>query len=559
MNTVAQVSNLDELLRSKCVHFNLHAPALVECAVRRGEVRLDARGAVVGYTAPHTGRSPKDKFIVRDAITQDKVDWGSVNQPMEPEVFDALYGRVIAYLQGREMFVQDLHSGADSAYRLPVRVINQFAWHNLFVRQLFMRPNAEEIASHAPEFTVLAVPEFHADPKRDGTNSDAFILLNFTRRIVLIGGRSYAGEMKKSIFSAMNFLLPPRDVFPMHCSANVGHDGVTALFFGLSGTGKTTLSADPSRRLIGDDEHGWSAEGVFNFEGGCYAKCIRLSQENEPQIWNAIRFGSVLENVVLHPQTNLPDYDDESLTENTRVAYPVDFIENCVVPGMGGHPRNVVFLTADAFGVLPPISRLTPEQAMYHFLSGYTAKVAGTETGVKEPQATFSTCFGAPFMPRPPRVYAEMLGRRLRDHSTHCWLVNTGWQGGEYGVGERMALPYTRAMVDAAVEGDLDKVDFKIESAFGLSIPKECPGVVAQMLDPRNAWKDKAAYDKLAADLRDRFVKNFERFDAPVEVKAAGPRAQPSNLERRRKQPGRIRRLWPNGRYLERDPSQPSM
>ena len=559
MNSSTQVSDLGKLLRSERVHFNLHVPALVECAVRRGEVRLDARGAVVGYTAPHTGRSPRDKFIVRDEITQDKVDWGAVNQPMEPEVFDALYDRVIAHLQGRELFVQDLHSGADPAYRLPVRVINQFAWHNLFVRQLFVRPNAEEIASHAPEFTVLAVPEFHADPERDGTNSDAFILLNFTRRMVLIGGTSYAGEIKKSIFSAMNFLLPPRNVFPMHCSANVGHDGVTALFFGLSGTGKTTLSADPSRRLIGDDEHGWSAEGVFNFEGGCYAKCIRLSQKNEPQIWNAIRFGSVLENVVLHPQTNLPDYDDESLTENTRVAYPVDFIENCVVPGIGGHPRNVVFLTADAFGVLPPISRLTPEQAMYHFLSGYTAKVAGTETGVKEPQATFSTCFGAPFMPRPPRVYAEMLGRRLRDHSTHCWLVNTGWQGGEYGVGERMALPHTRAMVDAAVEGDLDKVDFEIESAFGLNIPKSCTGVAAEMLNPRNAWKDKTAYDKLAAELRDRFAKNFEKFDAPVEVKNAGPEAQSLIAEKSRKRPGRIHRLQPNGRYLERTPNQPSM
>jgi len=526
MNTSAQVSDLGKVLRSERVHFNLHAPALVECAVRRGEVRLDARGAVVGYTAPHTGRSPKDKFIVRDEITRDTVEWGAVNQPVEPEIFDALYNRVIDYLHGRELFVQDLYSGADHAYRLPIRVINQFAWHSLFVRQLFIRPSGEEIASHTPEFTVLAVPEFHADPKRDGTNSDAFILLNFARRMVLIGGTSYAGEMKKCIFSVMNFLLPPRNVLPMHCSANVGHDGVTALFFGLSGTGKTTLSADPSRRLIGDDEHGWSVEGVFNFEGGCYAKCIRLSQENEPQIWNAIRFGCVLENVVLNSRTSLPDYNDESLTENTRAAYPVDFIENCVVPGMGGHPRNVVFLTADAFGVLPPISRLTPEQAMYHFLSGYTARVAGTETGVKEPQATFSTCFGAPFIPRFPRTYAEMLGRRLREHSARCWLVNTGWQGGQYGVGERMALPYTRAMVDAAVEGDLDKAGFEIETAFGLIIPKACPGVPAKMLDPRNAWKDKAAYDQLAAEVRDRFAKNFEKFDAPADVKAAGPTAQ---------------------------------
>ncbi len=540
MNASIQIDDLGKLLRSDRVHFNLQAPALVECAVRRSEVRLDARGALVGYTAPHTGRSPKDKFIVRDEITRESVDWGVVNQPLEPEVFDALYDRVIDYLHGRELFVQDLYSGADSAYRLPIRVVNQFAWHSLFARQLFVRPSAEDIASHLPEFTVLAVPEFHADPKRDGTHSDAFILLNFTRRIVLIGGTSYAGEMKKSIFSAMNFLLPPRNVLPMHCSANVGHDGVSALFFGLSGTGKTTLSADPSRRLIGDDEHGWGAEGVFNFEGGCYAKCIRLSQKNEPQIWNAIRFGSVLENVVLHPHTSLPDYDDESLTENTRAAYPVDFIENCVVPGIGGHPRNVVFLTADAFGVLPPISRLTPEQAMYHFLSGYTAEVAGTETGITEPQATFSTCFGAPFMPRPPKIYAEMLGRRLREHSAQCWLVNTGWQGGQYGVGERMALPHTRAMVNAAVEGDLDNVPFEIEAAFGFSIPKACPGVPAKMLNPRNAWKDKAAYDRAAAELRDRFVKNFEKFDAPAEVKAAGPSTRLLSGRTRPKRPARV-------------------
>jgi len=540
MNASIQIDDLGKLLRSDRVHFNLQAPALVECAVRRSEVRLDARGALVGYTAPHTGRSPKDKFIVRDEITRESVDWGVVNQPLEPEVFDALYDRVIDYLHGRELFVQDLYSGADSAYRLPIRVVNQFAWHSLFARQLFVRPSAEDIASHLPEFTVLAVPEFHADPKRDGTHSDAFILLNFTRRIVLIGGTSYAGEMKKSIFSAMNFLLPPRNVLPMHCSANVGHDGVSALFFGLSGTGKTTLSADPSRRLIGDDEHGWGAEGVFNFEGGCYAKCIRLSQKNEPQIWNAIRFGSVLENVVLHPHTSLPDYDDESLTENTRAAYPVDFIENCVVPGIGGHPRNVVFLTADAFGVLPPISRLTPEQAMYHFLSGYTARVAGTETGITEPQATFSTCFGAPFMPRPPKIYAEMLGRRLREHSAQCWLVNTGWQGGQYGVGERMALPHTRAMVNAAVEGDLDNVPFEIEAAFGFGIPKACPGVPAKMLNPRNAWKDKAAYDRAAAELRDRFVKNFEKFDAPAEVKAAGPSTRLLSGRTRPKRPARV-------------------
>ncbi len=523
MATVVHFGDVAKLLQGSRVHFNLQAPELVEFAVARGEVQLTDKGAVVGYTAPRTGRSPKDKFIVRDAITSDKVDWGTVNQAVEPGVFDALYDRVTYFLEGRELFVQDLFCGADPAYRLPIRIINQFAWHNLFVRQLFVRPDAEELAAHKPEFTVICAPEFRADAERDGINSEVFILLDFTRRIVLIGGTAYAGEMKKCIFSVMNFLLPQRDVFPMHCSANIGKDGVTALFFGLSGTGKTTLSADPTRRLIGDDEHGWSADGIFNFEGGCYAKCIKLSEKNEPQIYRAIRFGCVLENVVIEPGSRVPNYDDESLTENTRAAYPVDFIENCVIPGIGGHPKNMVFLTADAFGVLPPISRLTPQQAMYHFLSGYTAKVAGTEAGVKEPTATFSTCFGAPFMPLPPRVYAEMLGKRLSQHSAQCWLVNTGWQGGQYGVGQRMKLAYTRAMVDSAVEGRLAKAEFEKESAFGLSIPKSCGGVPAEILNPRNSWADKAAYDRMATELRERFARNFQKFDAPPEVKAAGP------------------------------------
>ncbi len=522
MATAMHISDVAELLHGDRVHFNLHAPALVEHAVARREVQLGARGAVVARTG-RTGRSPKDKFTVRDEITSGKVAWGVVNQPIQPQVSDALYERVVQYLESRELFVQDLFSGADPAYRLPVRFVNELAWHNLFVRQLFLRPNAYELKNHRPEFTVIAAPNFRADPGRDGTNSEAFILVNFSRRTVLIGGTDYAGEMKKAIFGIMNFLLPQRNVFPMHCSANVGHDGVTALFFGLSGTGKTTLSADPWRRLIGDDEHGWSPEGVFNFEGGCYAKCIKLSEKNEPQIFNAIRFGCVLENVVLDPVTHVPDYNDGSLTENTRAAYPVDFIDNCVIPGVGGHPRNVVFLTADAFGVLPPIARLTPEQAMYHFLSGYTAKLAGTESGVTEPQATFSTCFGAPFMPLPPKVYAEMLGRRLREHNAQCWLVNTGWQGGPVGVGHRMEIPYTRAMVDAAVEGTLIHADFEIEPAFGLSIPKTCPGVRLEVLKPRNAWRDKAAYDKAAADLRNRFAENFEKFDVPAEIRVAGP------------------------------------
>ena len=524
MATTMHISDVGELLNSGRTHFNLSPASLVEHSIRRGEARLASNGAIVGYTN-RTGRSPKDKFLVKDALTSGNVAWGAVNQPFDSDKFDALYDRVMEHLQGRELFVQDLFCGADPAYRLPIRVINEYAWHNLFVRQLFLRPTAAELKQHHAEFTVISAPEFRVDPKRDGVNSEVFVVLNFARKTVLIGGTSYAGEMKKSIFSVMNYLLPQRNVFPMHCSANIGRDGVSALFFGLSGTGKTTLSADPSRQLIGDDEHGWSANGVFNFEGGCYAKCIKLSKKNEPQICNALRFGCVLENVTLDANGE-PDYNDDSKTENTRAAYPVDFIDNAVIPGIGGHPKNVVFLTADAFGVLPPIAKLSPEQAMYHFLSGYTAKVAGTEAGVKEPQATFSTCFGSPFLPLPPKVYAEMLGRRLREHNAQCWLVNTGWQGGPYGVGKRMDIPYTRAMVDAAVEGHLVHADFEIEPTFGFSIPKTCPGVPSRVLRPRESWSDKAAYDKAAEDLCNRFAKNFENFDAPAEVKAAGPRAQ---------------------------------
>ena len=524
MSTVLQTPDVSQLLGQKNVHRNLHAAQLVEAALRRGEAELGARGSLVAETGKRTGRSPKDKFLVRDAVTENKVDWGSVNLPISAPVFDALYERVLDYLADKELFVQDLFCGADPKYRLPIQVINEYAWHNLFVRQLFIRPTAEELRTHKPEFTIVCAPSFLADPRRDGTNSEAFVIVNFTKKLVLIGGTQYAGEMKKSIFGIMNFLLPGRNVFPMHCSANAGQDGVTALFFGLSGTGKTTLSADPKRRLIGDDEHGWSPTDIFNFEGGCYAKCIHLSAETEPQIYSALGFGSVLENVVLDPGTRQPDYYDDSKTENTRAAYPVEFIENAVIPGTGGHPKNVIFLTADAFGVLPPVSKLTPEQAMYHFLSGYTAKVAGTEAGVEGAQATFSTCFGAPFMPLPPKVYAEMLGQRLRKHNAQCWLVNTGWQGGPYGVGKRMSLPYTRAMIDALVEGKLVNVEYEVEPAFGLNIPKSCPGVPSEILAPRNSWKDKAAYDKAAADLSARFAKNFEKFDAPPEVKAAGPK-----------------------------------
>jgi phosphoenolpyruvate carboxykinase (ATP) len=524
MSSVLQTPEVAQLLGQDKVHRNLFPAPLTEAALRRGEAELAAGGSLVAETGKRTGRSPKDKFTIKDALTENKVAWGSANQPFPPDKFDALYERVLDYLKGKELFVQDLFSGADPKYRLPIQVINEYAWHNLFVRQLFIRPTAEELKTHKPEFTILSAPSFKADPQRDGTNSEVFVLINFSKKLALIGGTEYAGEMKKSIFGVMNFILPERNVFPMHCSANIGADGVSALFFGLSGTGKTTLSADPGRRLIGDDEHGWSASGVFNFEGGCYAKCIRLSAENEPQIYNALHFGSVLENVVLDPVTRIPDYDDDTKTENTRAAYPVEYIHNAVIPGFGGHPKNVVFLTADAFGVLPPVSKLTPQQAMYHFMSGYTAKVAGTEAGVTEPQATFSTCFGAPFMPLPPKVYAEMLGRRLRQHNAQCWLVNTGWQGGPYGIGKRMSLPYTRAMVNALVEGKLANVEFEIDPAFGLSLPKSCPGVPPELLNPRNSWKDKAAYDKMAADLSARFAKNFEQFDALPEVKAAGPK-----------------------------------
>ncbi|HUQ49651.1 MAG TPA: phosphoenolpyruvate carboxykinase (ATP) [Terriglobales bacterium] len=517
-------NDLGSLFSGKNVHRNLQPGALVETSIRRNETRMCANGAIVGETGKRTGRSPKDKFIVKDALTADKVNWGNVNQPFSPEQFDALYKRVIEFLKSKDaLFSQQLFAGADTKYRLPIQVINQYAWHNLFVRQLFVRPTADELKTHTAEFTVIGAPEFEADPKRDGTNSETFIITDFTRKIILVGGTKYAGELKKSIFGVMNFILPQRNVFPMHCSANVGKDGVSALFFGLSGTGKTTLSADATRGLIGDDEHGWSESGIFNFEGGCYAKCIKLSKENEPQIWNAIRFGSVLENVTMDPETRVPDYDDQSKTENTRCAYPVEYIDNAVIPGIGLHPKNVVFLTADAFGVLPPISKLTPDQAMYHFLSGYTAKLAGTELGVTEPQPNFSTCFGSPFMPLPPKVYAEMLGKRLAEHGAQCWLVNTGWSGGAYGVGKRMSLPYTRAMIHAALDGGLKDSQFETDSAFGLSIPKAVPGVPSEVLNPRNTWADKNAYDKQANDLAEKFAKNIEKFDVPEHIRAAGP------------------------------------
>jgi phosphoenolpyruvate carboxykinase (ATP) len=526
MGAATVATDLRILIEGPHVHRNLSTPQLVEASIARGEASLAANGALVALTGARTGRSPKDKFIVEDDQTRDRIHWGKVNQRFDSDKFEALLERVIRHMAERDLYVMDLYAGADPDYRLPITVIAEYAWHALFVKQLFVRPQPSDFEHHAAKFTVIAAPEFEAIPARDGTKSSTFILTDFTRKIVLIGGTKYAGEMKKSIFGVLNFLLPQQDVFPMHCSANVGTDGDTALFFGLSGTGKTTLSADPARRLIGDDEHGWSPAGIFNFEGGCYAKCVDLSEEEEPQIYRAIRFGAVLENVVIDPVTRVPVYSDIRYTENTRAAYPVEYIENAVIPGTGGHPRNVLFLTADAFGVLPPIAKLTPDQAMYHFLSGYTAKLAGTEAGLgSEPVPEFSTCFGAPFLPLPPRIYAEMLGRRLREHHAQCWLVNTGWTGGAFGTGKRMSLKHTRAIVHAVLNGSLSKAEYATESAFGLSIPLSCPEVPAEVLNPRNAWPDKHAYDKQAHMLAAKFAENFAKFDVPETIRAAGPKA----------------------------------
>jgi len=504
---------------------NLTVPEIYEQAVRRGEVQLTAPGPFNAITTPHTGRSPLDKFIVREASTENDVLWGKINQPFEESRFDALHQKVIAYLNKRPaIFTRDLYACADLAYRMPVRFVSSSAWHMLFVNNMFIRPRAEELANFEPEFTVLHVPEMQADPKKDGTRSGTFIILHLAKKIALIGGTRYAGELKKSIFTALNYLLPKQGVLSMHCSANVGADRRTALFFGLSGTGKTTLSADPSRALIGDDEHGWSDQGVFNLEGGCYAKVIKLSQEAEPDIWAAThRFGTVLENVVLNPDRSL-NLDSEEITENTRSAYPIYFNANTDPDGAAGHPNHIVFLSADAWGVLPPIAKLTAEQAMYYFLSGYTAKLAGTERGVTTPEATFSACFGEVFMVWNPIKYAEMLAEKIARHKAQAWLVNTGWSGGPYGVGKRMKIAYTRAMVRAAVEGKLD-VFTQTDPVFGVAIPIAVPGVPSEVLVPRNTWADPAAYDRQALELAGRFHQNFKRFEghASAAIKTAGP------------------------------------
>jgi phosphoenolpyruvate carboxykinase (ATP) len=503
-------------------YWNLGAVRLVEKAIQRQEGHLSSNGSLVVRTGQFTGRSPKDKFIVQDEITDSTVQWGSVNQPMSEAHFERLHNRMLTFWHGRDVFVQDCLVGADPAYALPIRVISQCAWHSLFALQLFIRPSRKGAEEHQPQFTILFAPDFQANPLLEGTNSETCIVINFKKKMVLICGTQYAGEMKKSAFTIMNYLLPERGVFPMHCSANQGAAGDVALFFGLSGTGKTTLSADPRRQLIGDDEHGWSDRGVFNFEGGCYAKCIHLSREMEPQIWNAIRFGTVLENVEMDAETRELDFNSDEITENTRAAYPLEYIGNALIPSVGGTPSNVIFLTADAFGVLPPISKLTPEQAMYHFLSGYTAKVAGTERGLgKEPVATFSACFGAPFLPRAASEYASLLGDRLRRSAADCWLVNTGWTGGPYGLGERMKLRYTRAMLNAVLSGELRNVSMTADPVFKVAVPAECPGVPSQFLDARGMWLDRTGYDRSARDLSARFNENFEKFQM-VEREIAG-------------------------------------
>ncbi|HYI49424.1 MAG TPA: phosphoenolpyruvate carboxykinase [Allosphingosinicella sp.] len=501
------------------LHWNLGPALLVEEALKRGEGLLAQDGPLVVRTGKHTGRSAQDKFIVRDAETENNIWWDN-NASIAPEHFAALREDFLAALgERKELFVQDLYGGSQPEHRVRVRVINELAWHSLFIRTLLVRPGIEELAGFEPEFTIIDLPSFRADPTRHGTRSETVIAVNLTERLILIGGTAYAGEMKKSVFGILNYLLPPTGVMPMHCSANIGPKGDTAVFFGLSGTGKTTLSADASRTLIGDDEHGWSDTAVFNFEGGCYAKMIRLSPEAEPEIYATTkRFGTVLENVVMDEKTRILDLDDSSLAENTRGAYPIHFIPNCSAENMGPVPKNVVFLTADAFGVLPPIARLTPEQAMYHFLSGYTAKVAGTEIGVTEPEATFSTCFGAPFMPRFPWVYGNLLKERIARGGVHCWLVNTGWTGGKYGVGSRMPIKATRALLNAALDGSLANVEFRKDPKFGFDVPVSVPGVDSAILNPRDTWADKTDYDATAAKLVRLFTDNFAKFATHVDA-----------------------------------------
>ncbi len=496
------------------VYWDLSVEALYDEIIKRKEGSKSKDGAIVVTTGQHTGRSPNDKFIVKEASCEDKINWGKVNCPISEEKFNILFNRITKYLHGKDLFIQNLYGGADENYKLPVRVITEFAWHSLFAQDLLILPDSPTLHTSNETFTIIDVPGCIATPETDGTNSEVFILINFAKKIVIIGGTNYAGEIKKSVFTILNYLLPEKNVFPMHCSANSGKNNDSAIFFGLSGTGKTTLSADPYRKLIGDDEHGWSENGIFNFEGGCYAKVIRLSEKAEPEIFQTTKmFGTVLENVVMNPITNEIDLNDSSLTENTRAGYPLTFIPNHEPSGIGTHPKNIVMLTCDAFGVMPPISKLTKDQAMYHFLSGYTAKVAGTEKGVgNEPQVTFSTCFGAPFMPLHPTVYATMLGEKMDKHNVNVWLVNTGWSGGPFGIGSRIKIAYTRAMVNSALEGKLQNINTEEDKFFGLNYPVSCPYVPSEILNPRNTWKNPIEYDQKALDLVNRFKKNFEQY-----------------------------------------------
>lgn len=529
VGTKAPKSTLEDLGldKVKTAYWNLTPAQLVEQAIIRGEGKLTHKGALAADTGEFTGRSPQDRFIVEDEKTKNTVWWGDINMPFAPEKFDQLYNKVINYLNEKELFVKDCYAGAIEKYRLNTRVITESAFQSMFAHNLFLRPTNEELKSFEPEWQVIAAPGFKADPEVDGTRQGNFAIINFTRKTILIGGTAYTGEIKKGIFSVLNFVLPhERNVLSMHCSANVGERGDTAIFFGLSGTGKTTLSADPNRELIGDDEHGWTDEGTFNFEGGCYAKVIDLSPEKEPEIFDAIKFGALLENIRFKENSRVPDYEDTSVTQNTRAAYPIHHIHNYKNPSVGDIPENIFLLTADAFGVLPPISKLNKSQAMYHFLSGYTAKVAGTEAGIKDPVPAFSACFGEPFLPLPPTTYAEMLGEKMQKHDVDIWLINTGWTGGPFGEGKRIDLPYTRAMINSALEGKLNDVEYTQDPIFQLNIPKSCPKVPSEILYPRDTWKDPEAYDKKAQELAQYFVDNFKKFEdfANEEIKAAAPK-----------------------------------
>lgn len=507
----------------KRYHHNLSADKLLDFALYRGEGDLTASGALRVLTGKYTGRSPRDKFVVDEPSVREHIDWDN-NRPMSEEHFEQIYKRVQDYMQKQEMFVFDGFAGADKKYRLPIRVYTEYAWQNLFVRQLLIAPAEDELWRHSPEFTIIGTPGLVANPAIDGTNSEAYIIVSFEKKVILIGGTEYAGELKKSVFSVLNYLLPFQGVLPMHCSANVGKNNDTALFFGLSGTGKTTLSADSDRFLIGDDEHGWTEQGIFNFEGGCYAKCIGLTEEKEPQIWHAIKKGAVLENVVIEEKTGVADYHNGKITENTRAAYPIEYIPGAVVPGLGAHPEVVIFLTADAFGVLPPVAKLSKSQAMYHFLSGYTSKLAGTERGITSPEATFSTCFGAPFLPLQPKVYADMLGEKIESHGSRVYLINTGWSGGPYGVGSRINLAYTRAIISAVLDGSIEKGSFKPDPVFNVLVPQKIEGVPSKLLNPRDTWQDKYAFDCKALELAASFRENFKKFkDVSALVRQSGP------------------------------------